>query len=109
MTEAGAFGGWLRSCRESAGLSQEKLAERAGLSVRALRNLEGGRTSRPYPDSIRRLADALVLRGEARAEFFAAAGRRLAGNASAGAAAAPDGGLARAGSERVVPRPNWPR
>jgi transcriptional regulator with XRE-family HTH domain len=30
MTETGAFGAWLRSCRQLAGLSQEALAGRAG-------------------------------------------------------------------------------
>jgi hypothetical protein len=43
MTETAAAGAWLRSCRHAAELSQEKLAERAGLSVRAIRNLEHGR------------------------------------------------------------------
>ncbi len=40
MTETEGFGAWLRSCRQSAGLSQEALAGRAGLSVRAVGNLE---------------------------------------------------------------------
>ena len=103
MTETKRFGAWLRSCRQSAGLSQEALAGRAGLSVRALRNLERGRTD-PHSGSLRRLADALELRGEARGQFFAAAGRQPAGDACADAAAAPEGGLARAGDGQVVPR-----
>jgi transcriptional regulator with XRE-family HTH domain/tetratricopeptide (TPR) repeat protein len=78
MTETAAFGAWLRSCRQSAGLSQEVLAERAGLSVRALRNLERGRTGGPHAGSLHRLADALALDGQARADFIAAAGRRQA-------------------------------
>jgi transcriptional regulator with XRE-family HTH domain/tetratricopeptide (TPR) repeat protein len=78
MTETAAFGAWLRSCRQSAGLSQEVLAERAGLSVRALRNLERGRTAGPHAGSLHRLADALGLEGQARADFIAAAGRRQA-------------------------------
>jgi hypothetical protein len=49
------------------------LAERAGLSERTLRNLEGGRIHRPYPDTIRRLADALELTGRHRDQFEAAA------------------------------------
>jgi tetratricopeptide (TPR) repeat protein/transcriptional regulator with XRE-family HTH domain len=104
MTETGAFGAWLRSCRQSAGLSQEILAERADLSVRAVRNLERGRTGTPHSGSLHRLADALELRGEARGQFFAAAGRQLAGDASADAAAAPEGGLTRVGAEQIVPR-----
>jgi len=73
-----AFGIRLRSCRQSAGMSQQELAERSGLSVRTISDLERGRTRFPYPDSLGRLADALGLRDPARTEFIAAAGRRLA-------------------------------
>jgi transcriptional regulator with XRE-family HTH domain len=38
-----AFGSLLRACREAAGLSQERLAERAGLSLRGISDLERGR------------------------------------------------------------------
>lgn len=71
------FGTRLRSCRQSSGMSQQELAERSGLSVRAISDLERGRTRFPYQDSLGRLADALGLRGQARSEFTAAAGRRL--------------------------------
>jgi len=71
------FGTRLRSCRQSSGMSQQELAERSGLSVRAISDLERGRTRFPYQDSLGRLADALGLRGQARTEFTAAAGRRL--------------------------------
>ncbi len=60
------FGAVLRRFRESAGLSQHALAERAYMSERAIRYLENG-TSRPYPDTLRRLADALALTAEQRA------------------------------------------
>ena len=50
----------IRRYREIAGLSQEALAERAGLSPRGLLYLERG-MRRPYPDTLRRLADALSL------------------------------------------------
>ena len=56
-------GGLVRAHRARLRLTQEQLAERAGLSVRTLRNLEGGRIRRPYPDTIRRVADALQLAG----------------------------------------------
>jgi len=72
-----AFGARLRECRQSAGLSQQELAERSGLSVRAISDLERSRTRFPYQDSLGRLADALGLRDPARAEFITAAGRRL--------------------------------
>jgi len=71
------FGTRLRSCRQSSGMSQQELAERSGLSVRAISDLERGRTRFPYQDSLGRLADALGLRGQSRTEFTAAAGRRL--------------------------------
>lgn len=71
------FGGRLRSWRRTSGLSQQELAERSGLSTRAISKLESGRTRWPYPDSVGRLADALGLRDTERAEFTAAAQRRL--------------------------------
>jgi hypothetical protein len=74
---AGGFGSRLRACRRSSGLSQQELAERSGLSIRAISKLECGRTRWPYPDSVDRLADALGLRHAERAEFTAAAERRL--------------------------------
>ena len=101
MTETGAFGTWLRLCRQSAGLSQEVLAERAGLSVRAVRNLERGRISAPHPGSLRRLADALALEGQARAEFLGL-GQRRAG--SAPDITTPQGLIPPAGRATIVPR-----
>ena len=71
------FGVQLRACRRSAGISQEELAERSGLHVRTIRNLERGRSRWPYQDTLRRLADALDLRDAARADFIAGTGRRL--------------------------------
>jgi tetratricopeptide (TPR) repeat protein/transcriptional regulator with XRE-family HTH domain len=59
-------------------MSQQELAERSGLSIRTIGNLERGASKWPYQDSLHRLADALELRDEARAAFLAAAGRRLA-------------------------------
>lgn len=73
----GQFGSDLRACRLSAGLSQEELAERSGLHVRTIRNLELGHARWPYRNTLDRLADALDLRGAVRADFIAGAGRRL--------------------------------
>ena len=56
--EDGSFGNLLKDMRLASGLTQDELAERAGMSVRGLRYLELG-SRRPYPDTIRRLADAL--------------------------------------------------
>jgi tetratricopeptide (TPR) repeat protein/transcriptional regulator with XRE-family HTH domain len=57
----GGFGGLLRRHRLAAGLSQEELAERSKLTARAIADMERGRTVRPYPRSVRALADALAL------------------------------------------------
>ncbi len=66
------FGERLRRHREAAGFSQEHLAERAGLSVNAIGALERGERKRPYPDTLRRLADALDLDDKTRAAWSAA-------------------------------------
>ena len=67
------LGPLVRAHRARLGLTQEQVAHRAGLSERTLRNLEAGRSSRPYSDTIRRLADALELTGRRRRELEAAA------------------------------------
>jgi tetratricopeptide (TPR) repeat protein/transcriptional regulator with XRE-family HTH domain len=56
-----ALGLWLRQQREAAGLTQEELAERSGLSVRTISNLERNRTQKPYPKSVHRMMGALGL------------------------------------------------
>lgn len=53
------FGATLRRLRVRAGLTQQDVAHRAGLSLGAVRDLEQGRTRRPRPDSIAALAAAL--------------------------------------------------
>jgi len=55
------FGGLLRGLRVRAGLGQDELASQAGLSVRAVRELEAGRVSRPRPRTVHRLISALDL------------------------------------------------
>jgi tetratricopeptide (TPR) repeat protein/transcriptional regulator with XRE-family HTH domain len=69
----GSFGAILHQYRRAAGLTQEELAERAGLSVRALRDMERGRTHRPYRQSVQLVADALALDGPSRARLVQAA------------------------------------
>lgn len=61
MSEAQAVGAWWKQQRLAAGLTQEQLASKSGLSTRAISNLERGRTSRPYPRSLEVLAAALGL------------------------------------------------
>jgi tetratricopeptide (TPR) repeat protein/transcriptional regulator with XRE-family HTH domain len=67
------FGELLRQLRSDAGLTQEELADAAGLSTRSISDLERGINQRPRKDTARLLADALTLTGEARAGFDAAA------------------------------------
>jgi len=55
------FGAQVRAHRQRLGLSQEDLADRTGVSVRGIRNLEAGRTGRPRPDTVRLIADAFEL------------------------------------------------
>jgi tetratricopeptide (TPR) repeat protein/transcriptional regulator with XRE-family HTH domain len=64
-------GEWLRQQRVAFGLTQEDLAERSGVSVRAIADLERGRTRKPYPSSVRALVRALGLPDAAGAEMVA--------------------------------------
>jgi len=59
------FGSLLRQLRREARLTQEELAEAAGLSVRAVAYLERGVVTTPQKETVRLLADALGLAGEA--------------------------------------------
>ncbi len=71
--EPAALAGLLRLLRQRALLSQEQLAERAGLSVRTIVGLESGRIRRPHGGSVRLLADALGLTEPDRVALAAAA------------------------------------
>jgi predicted ATPase/transcriptional regulator with XRE-family HTH domain len=80
----------LRTYRASAGLTQEELAEEAGISARTISDVERGLRSAIYRETARRLADALGLSREARTEFEILAHRR--GGAPRGLAAIITGG-----------------
>ncbi|WP_169952080.1 helix-turn-helix domain-containing protein [Microbispora sp. H11081] len=67
-----AFGALLRSHRLRLRLTQEALAERAGISSRSIAELERGRGRGPRPRSLEQLATALDLDGQERERFFAA-------------------------------------
>jgi len=58
---APSFAQLLRRYRRAAGLTQEQLAERAGLSARAVSDLERGENRAPRRDTLDLLADALEL------------------------------------------------
>ncbi len=78
--DAPKFGGRLRRLREAAGLSQEELASRAGLTAKAISLLERGERKRPYPHTVRSLADALGLSEEERAVLTGAIPGRTSGD-----------------------------
>ncbi len=67
-----AFGDILRRYRAAAGLSKGELAARAGLSRRAVSDLERGVRRRPYLATVRRLAETLQLEAADRAALLAA-------------------------------------
>ena len=70
------FGTLLRRFRVAAGLSQEALAEQAGLSADAIAALERGRRSRPRAFTLGVLAEALALGADDRALLVSAAARQ---------------------------------
>ena len=74
--EEAPFGERLRRLREAAGLTQEELASRAGLTAKAVSALERGERKRPYPHTVRSLADALGLSEGERLDLQAAIPRR---------------------------------
>jgi predicted ATPase/transcriptional regulator with XRE-family HTH domain len=69
----GQFGERLRRLREAGGLSQQEMAERAGLSQRGISDLERGKRRKPFPVTVRRLAEALELSEAERSALLAAA------------------------------------
>jgi DNA-binding SARP family transcriptional activator/transcriptional regulator with XRE-family HTH domain len=69
----GGVGQLLSRLRVDRGLSQEELADRSGMSVRAIRDLERGRVERPRRTSIALLCEALALTDGERAVFMRAA------------------------------------
>jgi predicted ATPase/transcriptional regulator with XRE-family HTH domain len=70
------FGTRLRALREAAGLTQEELAERAGLTAYAVSALERGRRQRPYPHTVRCLVEALGASDDERTALMEAVPRR---------------------------------
>ncbi len=63
------FSALLRQARRDAGLTQEELAERAGISERAISDLERGVNRAPRKDTLELLADALNLPAAQRQEW----------------------------------------
>lgn len=67
------FSDLVRIHRRTVGLTREALAERAGLSVRVLSDIERGVSRKPQRETVRLLADSLGLVGGERARFEGAA------------------------------------
>ena len=95
---------WLRQRRVAAGLTQEDLAERSGVSVRAIADLERGRTRRPYPSSVRALVRALGLPDSAGTELVA----RYRAGGPGGPGGAGGAGGNDAASKGATPQPGVP-
>src|SRR5688572_26658274 len=68
-----AFGDFLRFYRSRVPLTQEELAERTGLSMRAISDMERGRTLTPQFRTVQLLVGGLGLEGDEAAEFTALA------------------------------------
>jgi predicted ATPase/transcriptional regulator with XRE-family HTH domain len=94
-----AFGPQLKRQRLAAGLTQEALAERAGLSPKAVSDLERDPARTPRLGTVTLLADALGLDAGRRAELLSAA--------RPGSVAGPAAGEAEL-SRPVMPRPLTP-
>ena len=96
--QALGFGGLLRRLRDEAGLTQEELAEAAGLSSRSVSDLERGIHRTARKDTAELLAGALGLAEPARPLFVAAARGR----------ARAEEVLAALRGEAAAPGPAWP-
>src|SRR5436305_11439773 len=83
MVKQDSFGALVRRCRRDAELTQEALAERAGLSARVIRMIETGSGHRPRQDTVRLLLDALAVPADEQSAFLRAAAGQAAGERDA--------------------------
>src|SRR5689334_20701675 len=102
-----SFGELLRDHRRAAGLTQEELAERAGVSPRSVSGLERGGAHVPRRDTVALLVRALGLAGSERDAFEGLADERRRARPPAPARDRRPAGLPAAEAER--PRHNLPR
>jgi predicted ATPase/DNA-binding XRE family transcriptional regulator len=96
-----SFGELLRDHRRAAGLTQEELAERAGISPRSISGLEAGGAHIPRRDTVALLVRALGLSGADRDAFEAIVDRRRGPRASPSVELVPGQPMASV-AERVV-------
>lgn len=102
------FGDLLMRLRKAAALSREDLAERSGVSARAIADLELGKTRRPHLDTVSLLADGLRLTVADRTEFKATArGGAATAGAEPAAPARPSGDEPRAWLAFIVSALDW--
>src|SRR5690348_101619 len=101
---ARGFAGLLRQLRAEAGLTQEELAEAAGVSARSVSNLERGINRTAHKDTAALLASAMHLDAQVSEVFVAAArGRAPAADVLAARHGATPGAFA-AAATRALPR-----
>jgi tetratricopeptide (TPR) repeat protein/transcriptional regulator with XRE-family HTH domain len=100
-----SFAALLRRLRAGAGLTQEELADAAGISLRAVSDLERGINRTARKDTALLLAGALSLTGQVRALFVAAArGRAPAADVLATGNGAAAQGAGAVTATRTLPR-----
>jgi len=100
-----SFADLLRQLRAAARLTQEELAEAAGISPRSVSDLERGINRTARKDTALLLADALNLTGPVRTAFVAAArGRAPAEEVLAARSGAAAGDGSAAAATRTLPR-----
>src|SRR4051812_35399467 len=69
------FGSRIRAARKAAGLSQEELARRAGMSLKGMGDIERGDIPDPHYSSLSKIADALGVSVAALTEGPVTAGK----------------------------------
>ncbi|MCA1694750.1 MAG: helix-turn-helix domain-containing protein, partial [Actinobacteria bacterium] len=77
MSNAAPLAALVRKCRISVRLTQEELAERAGISVRTISDIERGLRRFVYRDTAERLAEALNVDGTDKEDFVLVARSRV--------------------------------
>ena len=98
------FAGLLRQLRARARLTQEELAQAAGISTRAVSDLERGVNRTAHKDTARLLADALGLHGRAGELFVAAARGRAPAEEVLATRPTTEAGTFAATATRALPR-----
>ncbi len=91
MEDSRSFADLLRRLRIAAVLSQRELAERAGISERAVSDLERGVKQRPHPATVRMITDGLGLADAERSLLMASARPAAASSHPASGIAPPPG------------------